>query len=222
MIPAVTVSYLGATPLGTEHLASLSKIFFLYFHCSFPPVLHPFTLLYPALWYGSVFILGDILMNLRNWNKLGLGAFLCLLAVTGHTKIDKPNILVIWGDDIGWSNISAYHRGMLGGRTSNIDRIANEGAIFTDYYGEQSCTAGRSAFITGQHPLRTGLLKVGLPGADIGLHADDPTIAELLKPLGYISGQFGKNHLGDIVSRFRLDLDTVYSRPIAEPSSIVF
>ena len=110
---------------------------------------------------------------------------------------DKPNILVIWGDDIGWSNISAYHRGMLGGSTPNIDRIANEGALFTDYYGEQSCTAGRSAFVTGQHPLRTGLLKVGLPGADIGLRAEDPTIAELLKPLGYATGQFGKNHLGD-------------------------
>jgi len=110
---------------------------------------------------------------------------------------DKPNILVIWGDDIGWSNISAYHRGMLGGSTPNIDRIASEGAMFTDYYGEQSCTAGRSAFITGQHPLRTGLLKVGLPGAEIGLQAEDPTIAELLKPLGYATGQFGKNHLGD-------------------------
>lgn len=110
---------------------------------------------------------------------------------------DKPNILVIWGDDIGWSNISAYHRGMLGGETPNIDRIANEGAIFTDYYGEQSCTAGRSAFVTGQHPLRTGLLKVGMPGADTGLRAEDPTIAELLKPHGYATGQFGKNHLGD-------------------------
>ncbi|TXS95120.1 arylsulfatase [Parahaliea aestuarii] len=110
---------------------------------------------------------------------------------------ERPNILVIWGDDIGWSNISAYHRGMLGGSTPNIDRIANEGALFTDYYGEQSCTAGRSAFITGQHPLRTGLLKVGMPGAEIGLQAEDPTIAELLKPLGYATGQFGKNHLGD-------------------------
>jgi arylsulfatase A-like enzyme len=136
-------------------------------------------------------------MKLQNLLKAGLGVVLCLLAVTVHAKTDKPNILVIWGDDIGWSNISAYHRGMLGSRTPNLDRIANEGAMFTDYYGEQSCTAGRSAFITGQHPLRTGLLKVGLPGADIGLHADDPTIAELLKPLGYTSGQFGKNHLGD-------------------------
>ena len=125
---------------------------------------------------------------------------LLLLAISGNAASadsDRPNILVIWGDDIGWSNISAYHRGMLGSRTPNIDRIAQEGAMFTDYYGEQSCTAGRSAFITGQHPLRTGLLKVGLPGADIGLQPEDPTIAELLKPLGYATGQFGKNHLGD-------------------------
>ena len=120
------------------------------------------------------------------------------LAVPGtYAAGDKPNILVIWGDDIGWSNLSVYHRGMLGGRTPNIDRIAEEGALFTDYYGEQSCTAGRSAFVTGQHPLRTGLLKVGLPGADIGLQAEDPTIAELLKPHGYATAQFGKNHLGD-------------------------
>jgi len=122
---------------------------------------------------------------------------LCALVALPTQAADKPNILVIWGDDIGWSNLSAYHRGMLGGRTPNIDRIANEGALFTDYYGEQSCTAGRSAFITGQHPLRTGLLKVGLPGADIGLRKEDPTIAELLKPHGYATGQFGKNHLGD-------------------------
>lgn len=126
-----------------------------------------------------------------------LTTLVCLLAVSVQAKTDKPNILVIWGDDIGWSNLSAYHRGMLGGSTPNIDRIANEGALFTDYYGEQSCTAGRSAFVTGQHPLRTGLLKVGLPGADIGIRPEDPTIAELLKPLGYTSGQFGKNHLGD-------------------------
>jgi arylsulfatase A-like enzyme len=126
-----------------------------------------------------------------------LCALLYLLGATAQAKTDKPNILVIWGDDIGWSNVSAYHRGMLGGSTPNIDRIANEGALFTDYYGEQSCTAGRSAFITGQHPLRTGLLKVGMPGAEIGLQAEDPTIAELLKPLGYATGQFGKNHLGD-------------------------
>ena len=109
----------------------------------------------------------------------------------------KPNILVIWGDDIGTYNISAYHRGMVGGRTPNIDRIANEGVLFTDAYAQQSCTAGRASFITGQHPFRTGLLTIGMPGADQGLQAEDPTIAELLKNHGYTSAQFGKNHLGD-------------------------
>ncbi len=109
----------------------------------------------------------------------------------------KPNILVIFGDDVGILNVSAYGRGVVGYTTPNIDRIASEGAIFTDYYGQQSCTAGRSAFITGQVPFRTGLSKVGLPGAPQGLQKEDPTIAELLKPLGYVTGQFGKNHLGD-------------------------
>ena len=109
----------------------------------------------------------------------------------------KPNILVIWGDDIGITNLSCYSDGLMGYRTPNIDRIANEGMRFTDSYAEQSCTAGRSAFITGQSVFRTGLSKVGLPGADLGLKAEDPTIAELLKPLGYATGQFGKNHLGD-------------------------
>ncbi|MGP7988394.1 MAG: sulfatase-like hydrolase/transferase, partial [Desulfobaccales bacterium] len=109
----------------------------------------------------------------------------------------QPNILVIWGDDIGMWNISAYSHGMMGYRTPNIDRIAAEGIMFTDCYGEQSCTAGRSAFITGQSVFRTGLSKVGMPGADLGLRGEDPTIAELLKPLGYATGQFGKNHLGD-------------------------
>jgi len=109
----------------------------------------------------------------------------------------KPNILVIWGDDIGYWNISAYNRGMMGVRTPNIDRIAREGAIFTDLYGQQSCTAGRAAFLTGQSCFRTGLLKVGLPGAKEGLSEKDPTLAELLKPQGYATGQFGKNHLGD-------------------------
>jgi arylsulfatase A-like enzyme len=118
-------------------------------------------------------------------------------AAKAAASSDKPNILVLWGDDIGWFNISAYNMGMMGYRTPNIDRIANEGMIFTDYYGENSCTAGRAAFITGQSPYRTGLLKVGLPGADLGLRNEDPTIAELLKPLGYTTGQFGKNHLGD-------------------------
>jgi arylsulfatase len=111
--------------------------------------------------------------------------------------VKKPNILVIWGDDIGWFNPSCYHNGIMGYRTPNIDRIAAEGARFTDWYGQQSCTAGRAAFITGQSPIRTGLTKVGLPGAKLGLQAEDPTIAELLKPLGYVTGQFGKNHLGD-------------------------
>lgn len=109
----------------------------------------------------------------------------------------KPNILILWGDDIGWYNISHNNRGAMGYRTPNIDRIAREGVEFTDYYGQQSCTAGRAAFITGQSPLRTGLTKVGIPGSDIGLQSEDPTIAELLKPLGYATGQFGKNHLGD-------------------------
>lgn len=109
----------------------------------------------------------------------------------------KPNILIIWGDDIGWFNVSAYNHGIMGYRTPNIDRIAKEGALFTDWYGQQSCTAGRAAFITGQSPIRTGLTKVGLPGAKLGLQPEDPTIAELLKPLGYATGQFGKNHLGD-------------------------
>jgi arylsulfatase A-like enzyme len=109
----------------------------------------------------------------------------------------KPNFVIIFGDDIGISNLSCYSFGMMGYRTPNIDRIAKEGMMFTDYYGEQSCTAGRSAFITGQSVFRTGLSKVGIPGADIGLSKDDPTIAEMLKPLGYATGQFGKNHLGD-------------------------
>jgi len=110
---------------------------------------------------------------------------------------EKPNILAIWGDDIGPYNVSAYNRGAMGYRTPNIDRIANEGILFTDSYGDQSCTAGRSSFITGQHPIRTGLTKVGLPGAKEGINKKDPTLATLLKPLGYMTGQFGKNHLGD-------------------------
>ena len=109
----------------------------------------------------------------------------------------QPNILILWGDDIGWWNISYNSRGQMGYRTPNIDRIANEGVAFTDYYGQQSCTAGRAAFITGQNPIRTGLTKVGMPGVDQGIRPEDPTIAELLKPLGYATGQFGKNHLGD-------------------------
>ena len=109
----------------------------------------------------------------------------------------RPNIVIIWGDDIGLSDVSAYSQGLMGFRTPNIDRVAREGVLFTDFYAEQSCTAGRASFITGQSGLRTGLTKVGLPGATVGLQKEDPTIAELLKPLGYATGQFGKNHLGD-------------------------
>ncbi len=122
-------------------------------------------------------------------------ASVSLTATAADAK--RPNILVIMGDDIGAWNLSTYHQGMSGGSTPQIDRIANEGVKFMHYYGEQSCTAGRAAFITGQHPFRTGLLTVGLPGAKVGLAKEDPTLAELLKPLGYATGQFGKNHLGD-------------------------
>jgi len=117
--------------------------------------------------------------------------------MNGQKQQQKPNILIIFGDDIGWFNVSAYNHGIMGYRTPNIDRLAQEGAMFTDWYGQQSCTAGRAAFITGQSPIRTGLTKVGLPGATLGLQPEDPTIAEMLKPQGYICGQFGKNHLGD-------------------------
>jgi arylsulfatase len=119
------------------------------------------------------------------------------MAKKNQSMQTKPNILIIWGDDIGWFNISANNNGIMGYRTPNIDRIAREGALFTDWYGQQSCTAGRAAFITGQSPIRTGLTKVGLPGADLGLRPEDPTIADVLKPLGYVCGQFGKNHVGD-------------------------
>lgn len=126
-----------------------------------------------------------------------IAAFLTTAISSNVFAADKPNIVIIWGDDIGQSNVSAYSKGMMGYQTPNIDSIANQGMIFTDYYAEQSCTAGRSAFITGQSVFRTGLSKVGLPGAELGMRKEDPTIAELLKPLGYATGQFGKNHLGD-------------------------
>jgi arylsulfatase len=125
---------------------------------------------------------------------VGLAVFAFAMPASAQ---ERPNILVIWGDDIGWFNISAYNDGMMGYRTPNIDRIADEGIRFTDAYGENSCTAGRAAFITGQSPFRTGLLKVGLPGAPEGMNEQDPTIATLLKDMGYRTGQFGKNHLGD-------------------------
>src|SRR5215831_11900942 len=122
---------------------------------------------------------------------------LVLSVTSSFAQEKKPNILVIMGDDIGWFNPSCYNSGMMGYRTPNIDRIANEGARFTDWYGQQSCTAGRAAFITGQTPVRTGLTKVGLPGAALGLGPLDPSVADVLKTYGYATGQFGKNHLGD-------------------------
>ena len=127
----------------------------------------------------------------------------------------RPNILVIFGDDIGQTNLSAYSFGLMGYSTPNIDRIAREGMMFTDYYAEQSCTAGRSSFITGQCTLRTGLSKVGIPGATVGLQARDATLAELLKPLGYATGQFGKNHLGDTQ---RISADGAWLRRILRQS----
>src|SRR5262245_55067503 len=140
-------------------------------------------------------------MTRRTWRQLAIGLLASALVATAPTlalaQVKKPNILIIWGDDIGWYNVSAYNLGVMGYKTPNIDRIAKEGALFTDWYGQQSCTAGRAAFTTGQAPIRTGLTKVGLPGANLGLRPEDPTIAELLKPLGYATGQFGKNHLGD-------------------------
>ena len=133
-------------------------------------------------------------------HRMLLRVFAALVALNAgatYAADGKPNILVLWGDDIGGFNISAYNQGMMGYRTPNIDSIAQGGALFTDWYGQQSCTAGRAAFITGQSPMRTGLTKVGLPGAPEGMRIGDPTIAGLLRPLGYATGQFGKNHLGD-------------------------
>jgi len=130
-----------------------------------------------------------------------IGALLTLLVsalgLPAHAQQKQPNVLIIWGDDIGQFNVSAYNLGMMGYKTPNIDSIAKEGALFTDWYGQQSCTAGRAAFITGQSPIRTGLTKVGLPGAPEGMKKEDPTIATLLRAQGYMTGQFGKNHLGD-------------------------
>ena len=136
--------------------------------------------------------------RIRKWlPKLALVAVSVIGASASAWAAEKPNILVIFGDDIGQTNISAYSMGVVGYKTPNIDRIAKEGMMFTDYYAENSCTAGRSSFITGQTPLRTGLSKVGAPGASVGLQKRDITIAQALKSLGYATGQFGKNHLGD-------------------------
>lgn len=128
---------------------------------------------------------------------LSIGPKFVRPASAAAPQAKKPNIVMIMADDVGTWNISAYHRGMMGGSTPNIDRIAKQGALFTDAYAQQSCTAGRAAFILGQSPFRTGLLNVGLPAAPVGLQAKDPTIAELLKPQGYATAQIGKNHLGD-------------------------
>src|SRR6476660_379548 len=119
------------------------------------------------------------------------------MAKANGKQTKQPNILFIMSDDIGWFNVSCYNHGVMGYRTPNIDRIAKEGAMFTDFYGQQSCTAGRAAFITGQSPIRTGLTKVGMPGATLGLSAEDPSVGEFMKHFGYATGQFGKNHLGD-------------------------
>src|SRR6187455_2127346 len=133
----------------------------------------------------------EMVMKFRS---IALVALALACAGLAEAQEKKPNIVVFWGDDIGQSNISAYSMGLMGYHTPNIDRVAKEGMIFTDYYAEQSCTAGRSSFITGQATLRTGLSKVGLPAATLGLQPQDVTIAEALKPLGYATGQFGKNH----------------------------
>src|SRR5262245_31684951 len=135
------------------------------------------------------------ILRLAQFTALALVAMAATMSAQAADK--KPNILVIFGDDIGQSNVSAYSRGLMGFTTPNIDRIGAEGGVLVNYYGQQSCTAGRAAFITGQCPFRTGLTKVGLPGAKVGLQKEDPTIAEFLKPLGYMTGQFGKNHQGD-------------------------
>jgi arylsulfatase len=140
---------------------------------------------------------GTAMNRLLSSTRIAVFMAVAFMSVPALAVDKKPNILVIWGDDIGYWNVSAYNRGMMGYKTLNIDRIASEGALFTDWYGQQSCTAGRAAFITGQSPFRTGLLKVGLPGAKEGLQKEDVTLAELLKARGYMTGQFGKNHLGD-------------------------
>src|SRR5262245_6804992 len=137
--------------------------------------------------------MGRIRMNAR-WIIL---AVVLVLATAAQAQQKKPNILVLWGDDIGIANVSAYSDGVMGYATPNIDRIGEEGIRFLQYYGEQSCTAGRAAFLTGQHGLRTGLTKVGFPGAPMGLSQLDPTVGVVMKSLGYATGQFGKNHVGD-------------------------
>ena len=149
---------------------------------------------------GLLTLLNDKRTRSNLLRRFGLTLLLSLFVPSFVQAQDqeKPNILIIWGDDVGWFNTSAYNRGMMGYKTPNIDSIASEGALFTDWYGQQSCTAGRAAFVTGQSPFRTGLLKVGLPGAKEGLSEKDPTVAALLKNHGYMTAQYGKNHLGDL------------------------
>ena len=134
----------------------------------------------------------------KTFTLLLLGFIFLIFGATSNAvaRTDRPNILVIFGDDVGMWNVGAYTHGMMG-RTPNIDRIAKEGMLFTDHYAQPSCTAGRAAFITGQMPIRTGMTTIGIPGSTLGLQKEDPTLAEVLKPLGYSAGQFGKNHLGD-------------------------
>ena len=142
-------------------------------------------------------------MNNSLFKSFALASIAFAISLSGslaNAKTAKPNILIIWGDDVGGFNISAYNQGVMGYKTPNIDSIAKDGVLFTDWYGQQSCTAGRAAFVTGQSPIRTGLTKVGLPGAPEGMTDKDPTIATLLKAQGYATGQFGKNHLGDLDS----------------------
>ena len=142
-------------------------------------------------------------MNNSLFKSFALASIAFAISLSGslaNAKTAKPNILIIWGDDVGGFNISAYNQGVMGYKTPNIDSIAKDGVLFTDWYGQQSCTAGRAAFVTGQSPIRTGLTKVGLPGAPEGMTDKDPTIATLLKAQGYVTGQFGKNHLGDLDS----------------------
>ncbi|MEN8760178.1 MAG: sulfatase-like hydrolase/transferase, partial [Desulfobacterales bacterium] len=150
-------------------------------------------------------IIKERIMKRRWWQTrlvlyAGMVMLIMGLGATGFVAsalaADKPNILVIFGDDVGMWNVGAYTHGMMG-RTPNIDRIAKEGMLFTDHYAQPSCTAGRAAFITGQMPIRTGMTTIGIPGSTLGLQKEDPTLAEVLKPLGYTAGQFGKNHLGD-------------------------
>ena len=128
--------------------------------------------------------------------RIALG-LVSLMSFAATAAQDQPNIFVIFTDDIGVSNVSAYHRGLMSSQTPNIDSIAEKGMLLTDYYAQPSCTAGRSAFLTGQLPVRTGMHTVGLPGGPVGLNQNTPTLPELLKELGYVTGQFGKNHLGD-------------------------